>query len=101
MDEYDPDKTTYKNSSKSQDFDGENVKRVPIDNRDPLSETNPKYKDKYEEHLKMQIPMYLCPDCHHLGCHKVTNLDQPATGIRIGGEVCDICGYQDTFEYGG
>ena len=93
FEEYNPDEglKIAKNS------DGE-PKRIPIDDRTPYSETHPKYKEKYEGHIKMGVPMFICPQCGKLGRHYVCEDDQPITGIRLGGEVCDICGSGDTYE---
>lgn len=101
MDEYDPDNP--KEQARPSGIVGmseENIIRVPIDDRRPYSEENPKYPEKYKKHLASGVLMMLCPECTKMGRHKVQPDDQPtAPGMAmIGGEICDICGGGDTYE---
>lgn len=94
MDEYNPDNPNQKMSSDN--FDDR--KRIAIDDRTPLSESNPKYKEKYLKHKEAGVAFMMCPICHKMGCHAPTIYDYPRSRTPIGGEICDICGYEETYD---
>lgn len=95
MEEYNPDNP---NESYGGSDPYANAVKVPIDDRRPLSIENPKYKDKYEEHRKMNVMFMQCPECGHMGYHKLTHLDQQGRTYKAMGEVCDVCGFEDSYE---
>lgn len=99
MEEYNPDNP--KEQRSSQPSGGlEDRPRIAIDDRRPFTEDNPKYAVKYKRHLEAGVPMMLCPECKHLGLHRVMADDQPVSPgmAMIGGDTCDICGSGDTYE---
>ncbi len=100
MDEYDPDKPEVQKREPSGSL--EDRPRVAIDDRRPWTEDHPRYPEKFELHRKRGVVMMLCPECKHMGRHEVCEDDQPVTAgaSRIAGEICDICGAQDTYEMG-
>lgn len=99
MEEYNPD-TQVGGGSQAPNTSGKKVIKVPLNDPRPFSPENPCYKEKYEKHVAMGVPMFMCPACHFMGRHKATELDQPkTTPYRVGGELCDICGDEDTYEY--
>lgn len=102
FEEYDPDNAGIQNN-KISSGNLEDRPRVAIDDRRPYSESNPKYPEKYKRHLAAQVPMMLCPECRKLGLHVVQPDDQPTSPgmAMIGGEICDICGGGNTYEWVG
>lgn len=97
MEEYNPDSPQeVANLSKKDD---PNVKKIQINDPAPYSPDKPRFKIKFEKHKATGVPMFNCPACGFMGRHKATELDQSKTSpYRIGGELCDICGDEDTYE---
>lgn len=103
FDEYDPDKPQPKSPSGNPQMIGgidiSKAKRVKIGRTKPYTVDDPRYPEKMEKHKKAGVIFKLCPECKQMGLHDATRLDQLHEGGMIQGEVCDVCGYEDTHEW--